>query len=282
MFRFLAAVLFGTAGVALGGINVWNNATQVNGGHFAWNDLTAVVLGLAVAGGLLSLAIGAVSRKSKAVAALAVIAVIGCSATSVGYTLARVGSVADSGAADALAHNAKIERAAKLVEKLDAERKAEAADGGCGRECRKIEARLAAALHAQDALGARRVVDPAGERLEAVTGGWISAKSYHTAHPVIVAGSLELCVSLLLTVAGLFAASGTAQKPHQVIDVEAVEIHPVAAALQSQSRPVTNREIAALLGVSEATAHRYVDHAVRSGIAAKERDGRAMAIRLIA
>jgi hypothetical protein len=275
MFRYLAAVLFGTAGIALGGINIWNNATQVNGGHFVWNDLTAVVLGLAVAGGLLSLAIGAVSRQSRAIAALAVIAVIGCSATSVGYTLARVGSVADSRAAEALAHNARIERATKLVDKIDAERKAEVAKGGCGRECRKIEARLAAARTALDDLGARRVVDPAGERLEAVTGGWISAKGYHTAHPVIVAGALELCVSLLLTVAGLFGAPSTRRAP-RIIDITPVAVDPVLQALKAG--PVSNRELARRLGWSEAKTSRHVAQLEQSGSIVANREGRSKMI----
>lgn len=285
--RYLIAAVFATAGVALGAVNVWNNATQVNHGTFVVNDLTAVVCGLAAAGALLSLGLGAVAQRSRLTAALMVVAILGCSATSVGYTLGRVGGVADAEAARALAHNANLARAERLVSDLSHKRDAEAAKGGCGRECRKIETRLDAARVALAGLGARAVVDPAGERLAAATGGLITADAYRTAHPVIVAGTLELGVSLLLTIGGLFASGGRTrakdEAPRSMIDITPpTTADPVIAALQQHKRPLLNQELARLAGVSDATAHRRVRDLVAAGRVAKYREGqRGVAIRWI-
>ena len=299
MFRLLATALFGAAGIALGAINVWNNATQVNGGTFVLNDLTAIVLGLAVAGALLSLALGAIRQRSTLTTGLAVIAIIGCSATSVGYTLGRVGSAADTGAEAAQAHNARIDRTEAEIARLRGLVTAQASIAanqcigfkpGVSDERRwpkcntarnlvaGYEAQIATEQKTLAQLGAPRVADPAGERLEAVSGGLITAHAYRTAHPVIVAGALELSVSLLLTIAGLFAASG-ARAP-KVIDVTPVD--PVERVLRAQRAAITNRELAQLAGISEASAHRTVKALAGAGRVVKHRDGRAMLIKLVA
>lgn len=270
----IAAAIFAIVGGSLGCINVWNNATQVNGGTFVVNDLTAVVCGLAVASALLSLALGAIAKRSAITTALAVVAIIGCTITSVGYTLGRVGDAADQGAAAALAHNAQIERAEALVSQLDNERKEEAANGGCKTECKKIEKRLDDARASLAALGVRQVTDPAGERIEAISGGWITAVGYRTAHPAIVAGALEISVSLLLTIAGLFAASP--QRQATVIDI--TPINPVLAVLPP-GRAISNKALARQLGLSEATASRRVRDLRRQGLLTVERKGRELSIR---
>ena len=207
MSKYVAAVAFAIAGVGLGVINAWNNALAINGGQFVVNDLTALVAGLAIVSAMLSLALGEISRQSKVTAALAVLLICGCAFASVGYTLSRVGLVADNGVSDALGHNGEIERIEREITSLVGKRDLEESKGGCGPSCRAIERRLEGQRAALAGLGSRKVVDPAGERLEAVTGGWLTADRYRTLHPVVVAGTLELGVSLLLTVAGLFADS---------------------------------------------------------------------------
>lgn len=274
--RYLIAAVFATAGVALGVINTWNNAVQINGGSLIWNDLTAVVAGLAVTGALLSLGLGAIAQRSRLVACLAVVAIIGTIATSVGYTLGRVGSVADTGAADALAHNARLERAEQRVADLRQQVVAEAANGGCGPQCRALKSDLSAAQTQLDALGARRVEDPAGERIAAATGGLIPAAAYRTAHPVIVAGTLELGVSLLLSVAGLFAASGQRRRAPRVIDITPEPVDPVLQALKAG--PVSNRELARRLGWSEAKTSRTVAQLTEAGTVTATREGRSKMI----
>lgn len=299
MLKLLAVALFGAAGVGLGAINVWNNATQVNGGTFVLNDLTAVVLGLAVAGALLSLALGSLRQRSILTTAFAVLAVIGCSATSVGYTLGRVGQAADSGAETAEAHNAQIERTAAEISRLRGLVGTEAPIAA--RECAGFkpgvsdvrrwpkctasrtliagyESRIADEQQTLAALGGRHVADPAGARIAAVTGGLITADAYRTAHPVIVAGALELSVSLLLTIAGLFAASD--RRAHRIIDITPTD--PVERVLRAQRAALTNRELAQLAGISEASAHRSVKALAGAGRVLKHRDGRAMRIRLVA
>jgi hypothetical protein len=97
MSKYLAAVVFAIAGVGLGVINVWNKSVAINGGSFIRNDLTMLVSGLAIVSALLSLMLGPISRNSKVTATLAVVVIAGCVFTSVGYTLPRVGDVADDG-----------------------------------------------------------------------------------------------------------------------------------------------------------------------------------------
>lgn len=254
--RYIIAAIFAIAGGVLGTINVWNNATQINGGTLIWNDLTAVVAGLAVTGALLSLALGGIAQRSRLVAGLAVVAIIGTIATSVGYTLGRVGSVADTGAAEALAHNARLARADQRVAEISQQVVAEASRGGCGPRCRALKEDLAAAQTALDALGARLVADPAGERIEAATFGLVPAVAYRTAHPVIVATTLELGVALLLTVAGLFGAPRRRIRP-EVIDITSEPVDPVIELLR-QGPVSSNQELARRLGWSEATASRRV------------------------
>jgi hypothetical protein len=254
----------------------------INGGEFILNDLTAMVAGLAIVSAMLSFSLGAISQKSIITAALAVVVIAGCVFTSVGYTLGRVGSVADGGAAGAVAHNANIARAEQRVADLNSGVKAEAANGGCRTECKKLIKRLEAAQTALDTLGARQVVDPAGERIEAVTGGWLSADRYRTAHPVITAATLELGVSLLLTIAGMFASSGKRHVPN-VIEAEMIDITPadsVTKLLQQHPQALTNAEIAEALGISAPAASQRVKKLVAAGVVQRDRVGRQVAIRL--
>lgn len=54
----------------------------------------------------------------------------------------------------------------------------------------------------------------------------------------------------------------------------------VVTVLRRAGRPVSNRELARMLGVSEATAYRRTEEAMAAGLATKGRDGRQMAIKL--
>ena len=94
--RYIIAAIFAIAGIGLSAVNCWNNAVAINGGEFQLNDLTALVVGLAIAGALLSGAAGAAFNRSKVIGALCVVAILGCIITSIGYTLGRVGDVADA------------------------------------------------------------------------------------------------------------------------------------------------------------------------------------------
>ena len=303
MTTYINAALFAIAGIALGSVNAWNNAVQVNGGAFELNDLTAVVAGLAIAGAMLSMSLASIAQRSRMVAALAVIAIAGCIATSVGFTLGRIGSVADAGAEKAEAHNAQYWRAKSDIKRLgpriEKQRQVEAL------ECRGFNperdkpkiwpkcftARGLLAAYEKDhqaasaslaSLGSRKVVDPAGERLEAVFGGiGITADGYRTAHPVIVAGTLELGVSLLLTIAGLFGATGRHEP--RIIEGKAIDItppDPVTALLQREGRALSNREVADRLGITPSAASQRVKLLADAGSVSRERIGRTVAIRL--
>lgn len=273
--RYLIAFAFASAGVGLGVVNTWNNAMAVNGGTFQWNDLTMLVAGLAITAALLSASLVPVSRMSKMVGVLCMLAIAGCVFVSVGYTLSRVGSVADDGASGALAHNAKIERVEREIKSLTAKRDVEEANGGCGKNCRNIERRLEAQRAALAGLGANRVVDPAGERLEVATFGLLTAARYRTLHPVITATTLELSVSLLLTISGLFAASGKRREP---ITIDLKPIDPVSIALQSG--PASNRELAKRLGWTESRTSRAVQRLTDQRLVTVCQDGRGKRIEM--
>jgi len=303
MFTYMLAAIFAIAGVALGAVNVWNNAIAINGGTFVLNDLTAIVAGLAILSALLSLALGSIAQHARVVAALAVATIIGCTFVPVGYTLNRVGGVADAKAGGAMAHNRQIERTRKQIAslgpKLDEQRMIAA------RECRgyvagkskakrwpncltargliaNYEADLAASNAALTRLGAYRVSDPAGRRLEALFGALMPAKRYQVAHPVVTAVTLELGVALLLTIAGIFATGGVSRRRvPTVIDATATEISPVVTALRSAGA-ASNRELARRLGWSETKTCRAVQTLVRDGTLRSEQHGRQKLIALVA
>lgn len=307
--RYLIFAVFTMAGIALGALNVWNNAMAINDGQLVFNDLTGIVAGLAVTGALLSLALGSIAKRSWIVGLMAAVVIVGCTVVSVGYTLKRVGGVSDAGAGDALAHNGRIKRTkgrlADLRSKLEKQREVAA------RECRgykpgksnpakwplcltaqglvgSYEADIAAANATLNRLGAPRVADSAGQRIEALLGGvGITAERYRTAHPVITAGTLELGVNLLLTVAGLFAASGgqrrRSEAPGKPNDGEMIDItpaDPVERLLRQQRRALTNTEIAKALGISPPAASQRVRRLIDAGAVRSERVGRKVAISL--
>lgn len=284
LFKYLSACFLASCGIGLGAINVWNNAIAINGGDFVLNDLTALVAGLALLAALLSVSLGAVTRKSTVAGVLCVLAIAGCVFTSVGYTLGRVGSVADSGASEALSHNARIELVESEVRALTEKRDAEEANGGCGPQCRAIEKRLEAQRATLAGLGSRMVVDPAGERLEAVTGGWLTAAQYRTAHPVVTAATLELGVSLLLTIAGLFWPKHTAPRLAPVVGemIDITPADPLVALLKRHPRGLTNDDVAAALSVTKSAASQRVSKLVDAGRISRQRVGREVQIKLLA
>ena len=65
-----------------------------------------------------------------------------------------------------------------------------------------------------------------------------------------------------------------------MIGARAREISPVLEVLQKQRGSVTNRRLAELADLSEATAHREVKKLCAAGIVIKERAGRSQEIRL--
>ncbi|MFY0615059.1 MAG: winged helix-turn-helix transcriptional regulator [Hyphomicrobiaceae bacterium] len=297
--RYLLFALFASAGAALAATNMANNAIAINDGAFVWNDLTAIIVGLGITGSLLSLALGAIVKRSMITAFLAVIVIFGCTIVSVTYTLTRLGSVADAGISKALAHNARIKRTkdqiGDLIRKLDEQRR-EAA-----RECRNYkpgrsdkrrfplcltargligdyECDLETAKATLTALGAPRVADSAGSRIEALFGGvGITAERYRRAHPALTAGTLEFGVNLLLMVAGLFAASG---RFPESITINAKPVDPVSIALQRG--PASNRELAKRIGWTETRTSRAVQRLANQRLVTVSQDGRGKRIALTA
>lgn len=275
MGNIIPFALFASAGVALGVINAWNNATAINGGSFQWNDLTMLVVGLAVTGALLSAAMWSLFGRSIIVGLVCLATVIGCTTTSLHYTLHRVGGASDTGAAEALDHNARIDSATTKVKNLTTAERDECATG-IGPLCRDKRRKLAAAEVALAALGARRVVDPSAERVSRAMFGMVSAEQYRTALPMITAASLELGCNLLLVVAGLFAPSGSSRnRRDSVIEGEARDItpSPVIEALRLTGA-TSNRELALRLGWTESKTSRAVARLRRAGAVTSEQHGR--------
>ncbi len=304
--KYILFAVFATAGVGLGTVNVWNNAMAINDGTFILNDLTAVVAGLAITAALVSLALAMISKRSTVLALLAVFVIAGCTATSLHYTITRVGGVADNGASESIAHNTRIDRAkartSELRSLITPQMQTEA------RECRGyIEGRsnpknwpkcltargmlqgyrdeLATHTAALASLGAVRVVDPAAERISSAVGGVISPEQYRRVLPLITAGALELGVNLLLAIAGLFVAGSPGGSPLRkqpdVIEAHAVPLDPVVLALR-QHGATSNRELARRLGWSEAKTSRSVRDLRRDGVLISQQAGRQKLISLVA
>ena len=282
MGNIILFVLFTSAGIGLGAVNVWNNAMAINGGTFHWNDLTMLVAGLAVTGALLSVASPALFGRSVIVGLLAMATVIGCTTTSLHYTIHRVGGVSDAGATEALAHNLRINRADAKVISLRKAEKAECATG-IGPQCRHLRTKLDAAETALAALGAPRVVDPSAERISRAAFGVITPEQYRTVRPLVTAASLELGCNLLLVVAGLFAPAGSSRRRrNSVIEATAVDITPcpVTEALAFSSA-TSNRELAQRLGWSESKTSRAVANLRRAGAVTSTQHGRQKLIALV-
>jgi hypothetical protein len=281
MRNIILCVLFTSAGIGLGAVNVWNNAMAINGGSFRLNDLTMLVAALAVTGALLAVASPALFGRSVIVGLLAMATVIGCTTTSLHYTIHRVGGVSDAGAAEALAHNIRIDRAVIKVRTLATAEQAECATG-IGPQCRDLRKKLDAAEAGLAALGAPRVVDPSAERISRAAFGLITPGQYRTVRPLITAASLELGCNLLLVVAGLFAPSGSSRRQRgSVIEATAVDITPcpVTEALQL-SGAASNRELAQRLGWSESKTSRAVATLRRAGAVTTKQHGRQKLIAL--
>lgn len=73
-------------------------------------------------------------------------------------------------------------------------------------------------------------------------------------------------------------------RPGALVPVQAVteadHLSGVVTVLRRAGRPVNNQELARMLGVSDATAHRRTEDAIAAGLVTKVRDGRQMAIGL--
>ncbi len=201
------ALVFASAGVGLGVINAWSNASAMHGGSFVWDDATFMVAGLAASSALLSTAVGIVWARSKMAATTCLVAIILCTYVSVGYTLTRVGALSDHSAQGALAHNAAIKRLEDRITNLPREIQAERDRGGCGNLCKGLMRELQTVRERLNQFGDRKVVDSAGSRIEAMTGGWLTAEWHRTLHPAATAVGLELSVALLLGLSGMFASN---------------------------------------------------------------------------
>ena len=145
-----------------------------------------------------------------------------------------------------------------------------------GRKCRDLKRDLAAAEADLSAIGTRRVVDPAGERIEAVSGGLWSAAAYRKAHPVITAATLELSCWLLLAVAGLIWSPARIRETRvEVIVPEPID--PIVRALQI-SGPMCNRDLARTLCLPEPRVSERVRLLEHAGTVRCERQGRQKVI----
>lgn len=279
--RYILMIIFATVGLGLGAINVWNNSVAINNGHLVFNDLTAMVAGLAITAMMLSASLAMVFRRSAFFGVLVALTIVGCTATSLHLTLTRVGGVSDGAAKAALSHNAKIDQTQSEVKRLVAAESAECSTG-IGPKCRKLGKDLQAAKSALVGLGARQVVDPAAERVSAALQGVISPAQYRVALPLITAGSLELGVNLLVAVAGMFASGGN--RKQVVVEAQAVDITPadpvVCLLRRRNGAKLTNAQVADALGISAPAASNRVKRLVADGVVRRERVGREVAIRL--
>ena len=98
-----------------------------------------------------------------------------------------------------------------------------------------------------------------------------------------VVGDVSLCPELSTLGLGLghkTVSSSSVAKPVMVATVSEpeIEVDPVIAALRRVKRPVTNDELAAILGVTKGTASHKV--AALNGVIRKDRVGREVAISL--
>lgn len=281
-FLAISSLFFAIIGIALGSVNCWNNATSINGGTFVWNDLTALVVGLAVVSALLSLALGSLSKRSPILALLSAATIAGCVFTSVGYTLSRVGQMADTHALEGRAHNQRVDDYRQAIVKLEALRDKEASNKFCGKRCLALQNKLDRYRVSLAALGPKKTVDPAGDRLEAVFGTFgLTADGYRTTHPVVTAVTLELGTSLLLAISGMFASACAACAPrHSLIDITPIPLEdPLTQSLQIAGA-ASNRELAKRLDWSEAKTSRRVKLLTHQGLVKSEQRGRAKVISL--
>lgn len=277
--RYIIGAILAMAGVALGAVNVWQNAVAINGGLTEWNDLTAFVAALAILSSLASIVAGTVRHRWPVATLTGLLIVAGCTITSVHYTLTRIGGQADTSAQSALEHNARLARAEERVANLRAEAKAEAARGGCGRKCRELLETVKAAQEAADAFGAPRVVDPAAERIEAATGGLWASKHYRVALPVIQAVTIEAGVAWLLFMAGQFFGLRRPEK----VRVEVLEpIDPIVRALElAGGRAGSNNELAELVRLPAPRVTERVKMLEASGVLTTYRVGKNKIIELV-
>jgi len=277
--KYIIAALLASAGVALGVINVWQNAVAINGA-VEFNDLTAFVAAIAVLAALASLLAGVVRRRWPLAALFGALIVAGCTITSVHYTLTRIGGQADTSATTALEHNARLAQAAENVSFLRGEVKAEAARGGCGRKCQDLKADLNAAQAVLVGLGSRRVVDSAAERVEAATGGLWAAPHYRVALPVIQAITIEAGVAWLLFMSGQFFGLSLRTRPRFRTEVMEPTDPIIQALMISGGRAGSNNELAALARLPAPRVTERVKILERAGEVRTYRDGKAKVIEL--
>lgn len=278
--KYIIAAVLATAGVALGVINVWQNAVAINGA-VELNDLTAFVAAIAILSALASIVAGVVRRRWPIAALCGALIVIGCTITSVHYTLTRIGGQADTSAITALEHNARLAQADENVRFLRGEVKAEAARGGCGRKCQDLKADLQAAQAVLAGLGSRRVVDSAAERIEAATGGLWAAPHYRVALPVIQAATIEAGVAWLLFMSGQFFGLGLASKRRLHAEIIA-PVDPILQALtDAGGRAGSNNELAELARLPAPRVTERVKLLERTGAVRTYKIGKTKVIELV-
>ena len=273
--KYIVLAAITTVAVALSLVNWWLSSIAANNGVFVFNDMTALIgvnQVLAVVASSAAVWLWTVKQRSWSV--VAVVVVLGCTVTDMHYTIKRVGSMSDTGVEDARGHNVLISRAYTRVEELKADVRAEAARGGCGKQCRIIKADLAQAQMTLASLGARRVEDSAAERVSAAFGGRFTPDQYRKALPVITAVALSLGCSLLFAMVTIMAMAGQVAA-QRIIDVTP---NPVIAELEQGA--TSNRELAKRLGWSEDKTSKQVKKLCASGMVKSEQRGRCKMISL--
>jgi hypothetical protein len=304
--KIAAALAIASAGLAAILVNTWNNAVSINNGEFVINDLTAVVIILAVGSAILSAMFGYIWRRAKALALFALLLMVCCSLTSFSYTVNRLGFMADAGVADALSHNNAIEAIKGDIEALEKshawfvkERNAEAKrdkygrvskkHGKCSTKClalqKKVDAHVAeisAAKAKLAAMGGVRSVDPGGSRLAnaAHSLGWSSftAIGWRNMVPLASSIALEGTGPALLILSGMMFGGLRIGSSRQIIDVTPID--PVIEQLRANGS-ASNRELAKALGWSEAKTSRQVKRLVCEGQVSSRQAGKAKLICLV-
>lgn len=313
VLRYTVAGILAILGGVAAAVNVESNAIAINGGQWVFNDLTRIVATLAVVGAIASMMSGVLWRLSVLWSVVAVAVFAGATYTSVGFTLDRVGQMQDNRTAAARHHNRRIieTRGGIAAHTATISQQQEIA----ARECRgynppsdparrtaydqrwpncltarglieAAEAKHAAATALLATLGAPKPVDPAGERYAALTGGWLTAERYQISQPFAAAWTLELGVNLLFAAAGLFAAGprrrtiapqGQIEPAGQAVTVITPADIAHRALIQA-GRPLSNGELAELLGWHETKTSRNIKLLRADNRVISQRDGQRVLI----
>lgn len=300
------ALPVGAVGFACAASDTWSNVEFVSGGRAPplgdWTSLQTGTVAIAAGTAIALSAAGAAARRRCWLTSVGLLLAFACGAAfSLSASLDRAGSQRDQAINKRQAHNVAIARTERRL--AQAQRDLKDALVEIGAECagapkdrkgwpncrggelardqaqatiRRLEAELATA-------GTEMPEDSMGIRIAAILP-FLTPKQVATFQPATWPVALFLLGNFLIAFACL-ALTPTAHaktERHEARPIIDITPDPVIDALRRQKRAITNRELAVLAQVSEATAHRQVKALADAGRVMKQREGRAMMIRYVA